>query len=193
MRLYYKGKYSGNPDELPYLEHEPGAVQFREAKDAKQMGKITTTLSIALLLPAIILCWIRAGDVFFGYGIILLYLLTIIPHELLHAMCFQGDVYLYHDLRHGMVFIVGPERMSKCRFIIKSLLPGFVLGVIHYISFLINPELRILGLLGALGIATSAGDYYNVYNALRQMPKGARAYMHKYNTFWYIPDSKRFD
>ena len=35
MRLYYKGKYSGNPDELPYLEHEPGAVQFREAKDAK--------------------------------------------------------------------------------------------------------------------------------------------------------------
>jgi len=27
MRLYYKGKYSGNPDELPYLEHEPGAVQ----------------------------------------------------------------------------------------------------------------------------------------------------------------------
>ena len=135
----------------------------------------------------------RLGDVFFGYGIILLYLLTIIPHELLHAMCFQGDVYLYHDLRHGMVFIVGPERMSKCRFIIKSLLPGFVLGVIPYISFLINPELRTLGLLGTLGIASSAGDYYNVYNALGQMPKGARAYMHKYNTFWYIPDSKRFD
>ena len=43
MRLYYKGKYSGNPDELPYLEHEPGAVQFREAQDAKQMGKVTTT------------------------------------------------------------------------------------------------------------------------------------------------------
>ena len=57
----------------------------------------------------------------------------------------------------------------------------------------LNPELRILGLLGALGIASSAGDYYNVYNALRQMPKGTRAYMHKYNTFWYIPDSKRFD
>ena len=35
-----------------------------------------------------------------------------------------------------LVFIVGPERMSKCRFIIKSLLPGFVLGVIPYISFL---------------------------------------------------------
>ena len=51
-------KYSGNPDELPYLEHEPGAVQFREAKDARQLGKITTTLGIATSAGAYPVSWL---------------------------------------------------------------------------------------------------------------------------------------
>lgn len=33
MKLHYAGKYSGNPDDLPYLEHESGAVQFKEARN----------------------------------------------------------------------------------------------------------------------------------------------------------------
>ena len=35
MKLHYAGKYSGNPDDIPHLGHEPGAVQFKEAADAK--------------------------------------------------------------------------------------------------------------------------------------------------------------
>ena len=186
MRLHYKGKYSGNPDELPYLEHEPGAVQFREAKDAKQMGKITTTLSISLLLPAIILCWIRAGDVFFGYGIILLYLLTIIPHELLHAMCFQGDVYLYHDFAQGLMFVVGTEDMSKRHFIFMCLCPNIVLGMIPYLTFLLFPHLVGLGLFGIICIGMGFGDWINVYNAIKQMPNNAKTYLCGMHSYWYL-------
>ena len=32
MKFHYAGKYSGNPDGIPCLEHEPGAVQFTDAK-----------------------------------------------------------------------------------------------------------------------------------------------------------------
>ncbi|WP_255345318.1 hypothetical protein [Butyrivibrio sp. WCD3002] len=42
MKFHYAGKYSGNPDELPYLEHEPGAVPFKEVEDAKALGRLTT-------------------------------------------------------------------------------------------------------------------------------------------------------
>ena len=187
MKLHYAGKYSGNPDDLPYLEHEPGAVEFKEVKDAKKFGRTIAMLSIIIAIVLIIVSWIRAKDIFFSYGSIFLYILTIIPHELLHAICFKDDVYLYHDLKNGMLFVTGPERMSKGRWIFKCLLPSIVLGFIPYIIFLINPKLQILGTLGALGIATAAGDFYNVYNSLTQMPKGAWAYMHKYSNYWYMP------
>lgn len=29
MKFHYAGKYSGNPDDIPCLDHEPGAVQFK--------------------------------------------------------------------------------------------------------------------------------------------------------------------
>ena len=35
MRFHFMGKNSGNPDDLPYIEHEPGAVAFKEAQDSK--------------------------------------------------------------------------------------------------------------------------------------------------------------
>ena len=188
MKLHYAGKYSGNPDDLPYLEHEPGAVMFKEVGDANKFSNIVTTLSIVIMAVGFIICWIRAKDIFFSYGSILLYVLTIIPHELLHAICFKGDVYLYQDLAHGMFFIVGPERMSKARSIFKSLLPSIVLGFIPFIIFMINPNLQILGTLGVMGIASAAGDFYNAYNTFTQVPKGGWVYMHKYDTYWYMPE-----
>ena len=39
MRLHYAGKYSGNPDDLPHREHEPGAVKFKEVSDVKALVK----------------------------------------------------------------------------------------------------------------------------------------------------------
>ena len=57
-----------------------------------------------------------------------------------------------------------------------------------YCIFLINPKFQTLGTLGALGIGTAAGDFYNVYKSLTQMPKGSWAYYHKYDRYWYMPE-----
>lgn len=43
--------------------------------------------------------------------------LTLIPHEILHAICYKKDVYMYNDFAHGLMFVVGTEDMSKSRFI----------------------------------------------------------------------------
>ncbi len=83
MKLHYAGKYLGNPNDLPYLEHEPGAVPFKEARDLKQLSKI--------------------------------------------------------------MFVI------------------------------------------ALVIGSAAGDFYNVFNALTQVPKNAFVYNHKESTYWFIP------
>ena len=86
------------------------------------------------------------------------------------------------------IFVVGTETMSKSRFIIMSLLPNLIFGFIPYIIAMIIPSASILGAFGAVSICMGVGDYYNAIHALVQMPKGSRTYLHKFNSFWYIPE-----
>ena len=95
---------------------------------------------------------------------------------------------MYTNLRHGMLFVVGPEKMSKGRFIFMSLLPNIVFGFIPFILFLIWPQLGVLVSLGAVSIPMGGGDYINVFNALTQMPKGAKTYLCRFNSYWYMPE-----
>ena len=117
----------------------------------------------------------------------LLSLVALFPHELLHAVCFREDVYLYTNLKQGMLFVVGPEDMSRARFVFMSLLPNLVFGFLPYVLGMLFPQCVFLLAFGALNIGSGAGDYYNVFNALTQMPKGARTYLHGFHSYWYIP------
>lgn len=189
MKFHYKGKFSGDPDDLPYLEHEPGAVPFDEPQDPKKLGLIANGIALVIAIAALVILFIRGGLTAFNPIGCILMLLTLFPHELLHAVCFRDDVYMYTNLKHGMLFVVGPERMSKGRFVFMSLLPNIVFGFIPFAIYLIWPEHTILGTMGALSISAGAGDFLNVFNALTQMPKGAKTYLHKFNSFWYMPEN----
>ena len=187
MKFHYAGKYSGNPEDLPHHEPVPGAVQITGAKDAKDLGKKANAISVILIFVLFLVIIVRAENFDFKFLVLILYLLSLLPHELLHAVCYNSDVYLYTDLKHGMIFVTGPGNWTKSGFILKCLLPGIVLGFIPFIIFLIEPSLLILGEFGALGIAGAAGDFYNARNAMKQMPKGSRAYNDRDKTFWYVP------
>lgn len=191
MKLIYKGKYNGDPASLPCRAHKPNAVQFKEFDNMKQFAVILNVLSILLLLPLLFGLYLRLNtrdfDAFRLCIGALLSLAILFPHEFLHAVCFKHEVYLYTNLKQGMLFVTGPETMSKGRFIFMSMLPNLVFGFLPYILFLLFPKLTFLGALGAFSISAGAGDYYNVFNALRQMPKGARTYMHGMHSYWYMP------
>lgn len=203
MKLIYKGKYDNNPDSLPCKEHKPGAVKFKEFETSMQMGIFANVLGIGIMLVLAIFMGARVAGlnhILRGFKVIfvdhiiaadlgmLASMVTLFPHELLHAICFRDEVHLYTNWSQGMLFVVGPENMSKARFVFMSLLPNLVFGFIPYIIFMIFPNLVFFGTLGTLAIGTGAGDYYNVFNALTQMPKGARTYLYKFNSYWYIPE-----
>ena len=160
MKFHYAGKYSGNPDDLPCLEHVPGAIPFKEAEDSKTLGRIASIIAIILFILAYAVVYMRSGSIYFGFPALILFIISMVPHEFIHALCFKEDVYMYQNLKHGMLFVVGPERMSKGRFILMSLMP-------------------------------SAGDFYNVYHAVTQMPKGSWTYLHKFNSYWYMPENRQ--
>lgn len=192
MKLHYKGKYDLNPESLPHREHKPGATPFKEAESTKQMGIICNILCIIIMIvigvPAFFRCKEYIFDSLFQIWLgILTSLLILFPHEILHAVCFKEDVYLYTDFKQGMMFVVGPETMSKGRFIFMSLLPNLVFGIIPYIVGMIFPKAVFLLALGIMATGIGAGDYYNAFNAITQMPKKSRTYMYQFNSYWYIP------
>ncbi|MBQ4563261.1 MAG: DUF3267 domain-containing protein [Lachnospiraceae bacterium] len=192
MRLHYQGKYNMDPASLPYKEHMPGAVKFKEAEDSKKMALIAnglaTVILIILAIPALLRNWNQLGESNLPMMLgMVASLLTAIPHEFFHAICFKEDAYIYTNLAQGMLFVVGPETMSKGRFIFMSLLPNVIFGLIPYLIGMIFPNQTFFLWLGVMCLGMGAGDYYNVFNAMTQMPKGARTYLYQFNSYWYMP------
>ena len=190
MKLHYKGKYDKNPESIPSKPHKPNCVKFKEPENSKKLALIVNLIAIPIMLifyiPVLIVDLKGSGT--HTILALVLYLVGLFPHEILHALCFKEDVYLFTNFKHGMLFVAGPEDMSKSRFIFMSLLPNIVLGVIPYVIFVIHPTWTTLGALGALNLTAGSGDYLNVFNAITQMPKGARTYLHQFNSYWFIPE-----
>ena len=199
MRLHNAGKYNGDENSLPKREHPEGYVPFKEPEDMKKFARYMNLLAFGILIITIGLFYFRLirwqlsnGEAisFYGNAFIggfVLYLVTLIPHEILHALWFKGDVNYYHNLKQGMLFVVGTEDMPKWRFVVMSMCPNVVFGFIPYILFMIWPELTALGFWGAMAIASGAGDFTNVYNCLTQVPKGGITYLSGMHSYWYMP------
>lgn len=191
MKLHFKKEYDGNPESLPGRSHMPGAVKFKEWENTTQMSIFANLVSIGIIaVLAGVMIW-RSGGFHFSYLGCICSLLVLFPHEMLHAVCFKEDVYLYTCWKRGMLFVVGTETMSKGRFVFLSLLPNLVFGVLPFLIFLVWPEQIFFGTLGLLSLSMGSGDYYNVFNALTQMPKGARTYLNQFSSYWYMPQEEK--
>lgn len=193
MKLHYRGKYNLDPATLPTCKHQPNAVKFKEVDSTKELAVIGNGIAIALMIILAIPVYLKYKGLLFDYfGEMMvgamLSLLTMFPHELLHALCFKEDVYLYTDFKQGFLFVAGCETMSKQRFIFMSLLPNIVFGFLPYMISFLGIQYLTLAVLGVIAIGMGAGDYYNVFNALIQMPKGARTYLYQMNSYWYKPE-----
>ena len=198
MKLTFKKEFSGDESTLPQRT-VPGAVQFREAESMKKLAIVANILAVIIMVVTMVPVFpvfvhyarTHGFESFSGTPYLLLFFifLVIIPlHELLHAVCFKGDVEFYTALKKGLCFVVGTETMTKGRFIFMSLLPNLVFGFLPYLLYLIFfPGQLWLGLLAAICIGSGAGDYINIWHALTQMPKGSLTYMSGMHSYWYLP------
>ena len=135
MIFHYAGKYNGDENSLPYKEHHPNAIPFKEPKDMKKYSLIAN-LGCVLIMIVLVIPFLLMGIKYIPNSKIQMVAggicggLSMFPHELLHAVCFKKDVYMYNDLIHGLMFVVGTEDMSKARFIFMCLCPNLILGII---------------------------------------------------------------
>ena len=192
MKLHYGGIYKTEEDLKSAREHPEGAVAFREPGQSV-FAIIANAGCLILAAGLLAVVWFLARPEPIGFfrsfviaGIVSV--LVIVPHEFLHALCFKEDVYMYFAPSKLMAFVHGTEDMSKGRFVFLSLLPNLVFGVIPFLVFLIDRDLYAAGVIGAVCLSMGFGDYINVFNALTQMPKGAKTYMYGFHSYWYKPD-----
>lgn len=187
MRLHYKGKFSGDPADLPPAEHIEESVQFIEPESIEELGKKANILALIITIPLIILVMVLKDSSGIWYYIGLFApLLTLFPHEIIHALCFKEDVYMYTALSKGMLFVYGTELMTKTRFIVMSIMPTFIFGIIPLLIFFFTEGAvqSFFGAFGAISMGMGAGDFINIKNAATQVPPGGKVYMDGFHTFW---------
>lgn len=194
MKLIYKGKYTGKVEEFESAKKVKNAIKYKEVETLEDMVKILTIPANILQILLIIITLLIIGFDNFDKKIIIflcsfvLSVLLMIPHELLHAICYKEKVYMYTNLKQMMLFIIGEDHLSKWKFVFMSLLPNLLFGFIPYVLFLINNDLLFLGFLGMVSITYGMGDYYNIWNTIRQVPKNGLVFAKGHNSYWYVPE-----
>ena len=183
-----------DPDSLPSKPHRPGAKRFREFEDLQTLSKHISLWALILLAVLVVIYGLRVGFLLLMEGSLqivagcIVSVLVYLPHEYLHALCFREDCYIYTALSKGVLFVFGAEDMTKRRFVFMSLLPNLLFGLIPFVIGMVRPELTFFGVLGVLSIPAGMGDYYNVWNALTQVPRGGLIYMYGFGSYWYMPE-----
>jgi len=194
MKLIYKGKYNGEIEEFESSKNIVNAIKYKEADTVEEMAKIITLPANIIQLVLLLIVFLIVGFDNFDNTLLLLILsffvslLTMIPHELLHGICYKNNVYLYANLKQLMLFVVGEDHMSKWKFIFMCMLPNIVFGFIPFILFLINTKLVFLGMLCAMCISYGMGDYYNVWNTIMQVPSNGMVFSKGHNSYWYVDE-----
>ena len=203
MKLVYKGVLKSE-DQLPLGQLPENAVMFKEPTSMDALAgallKPVVALSVLVILFYIaISLWRHWDSPLEMWGLfslpsllgLALFIPAMIVHEFLHAIWFgkRHVVELYVSLNFFMVVCVEP--ISKARFIWLSLFPNIVLGWLPLVAWAFMPFHPVfsnaLFVFAMLATVCGVGDYYNVYNAAKQMPKGSMQQLSGMNSYWFMP------
>ena len=190
MKFHYGGLYRTEADFKSEEKHVEGEVPFKEPGHAKFAIIANAGCFLLFIILCVIIYHMQGIDPMnfwkrLGPGA-LIAMITLLPHEFIHATCFKEDVYLYINLAKCLLFVHGTESMTKKRFIIMSLLPNIIFGLIPFCIFLLNRNLYLIGVASSYCLAMGFGDYINVFNALTQMPKNAKTFLSGFHSYWYV-------
>lgn len=206
FQIYYMGKYK---DESQLTKGQPYPYQATQFKESENINKIFLQglllgLPLFLIMVFIVIYRLFTMDYvqdwnFHWFAIIVSIFLMyplIIVHEIIHALVFpinaRKEIWNYLD--QGTMFVYCEEKLSRLRFIAMCLAPVIVLGILpfllwYFIAPILTLEFSVCWLLMSFSMTISAvGDFVNVFNTIRQVPKGAKIFNYGFHSFWIQED-----
>jgi len=124
------------------------------------------------------------------------WVISIFLHEIIHALCLyeSDDVQIYIVPDMLSVIALGSSPISKGYYIFMLLLPNILLGFLPLLLWFTlafwNIQSDTLLVFSSLAILSGCGDYYNAYNAIKQMPKGSMYINSGADSYWYVQKPK---
>ncbi len=201
LKLIWKGKFNGVED-LPIDELPENAVRFEEPESAEELAKETRRFLIPVVIFLLIVIFLRiktngffgVSDVLNIFGVILIPF-SILPHEYLHAIFFPKDaeVEMWYSIKQRLALVTSTTAITKKRFIFLSLFPNIVFGFLPLIIWIFIPSYLsfisgILFTFGFISLIMGVGDFMNIYNTIRQVPKGAMTQISGLNSYWFFKE-----
>ena len=201
LKLIWKGKFNGVED-LPIGELPKNAVRFEEPESAEELAKETRRFLIPVVIFLIIVIFLRikingffgVSDVINIFGIILIPF-SILPHEYLHAIFFPKDaeVEMWYSIKQRLALVTSTTAITKKRFIFLSLFPNIVFGFLPLIIWIFIPSYMsfisgILFTFGFISLIMGVGDFMNIFNTIKQVPKGAMTQISGFNSYWFFKE-----
>lgn len=201
LKLIWKGKFNGVED-LPIGELPKNAVRFEEPESAEELAKETRRFLIPVVIFLLIVIFLRikingffgVSDVINIFGIILIPF-SILPHEYLHAIFFPKDaeVEMWYSIKQILALVTSTTAITKKRFIFLSLFPNIVFGFLPLIIWIFIPSYMsfisgILFTFGFISLIMGVGDFMNIYNTIKQVPKGAMTQISGFNSYWFFKE-----
>ncbi|EHK2441555.1 DUF3267 domain-containing protein [Clostridium perfringens] len=201
MKLIWKGKFNGVED-LPIGELPKNAVRFEEPESAEELAKETRRFLIPVVIFLLIVIFLRikingffgVSDVINIFGIILIPF-SILPHEYLHSIFFPKDaeVEMWYSIKQRLALVTSTTAITKKRFIFLSLFPNIVFGFLPLIIWIFIPSYMsfisgILFTFGFISLIMGVGDFMNIYNTIKQVPKGAMTQISGFNSYWFFKE-----
>ena len=202
----YKHKLTNNLNNLEDANLPDDAVMFKESNNVETF--VPKILIVAIIVTIIFVSVSKVisdihgvpyrGANYFTWGILLLWVFQAILHEYTHAIFYgkKSNAKIYISLNKGVLACHSTKPLRKNRFILMSIAPTLFFAIIPYICwaiFFVN-----VGEIGnkvlsycAFPFIFGSGDYTNVINAFRQVPKGAVIVNSGFHSYWFYPNSNK--
>lgn len=199
FNIKFKGIYKNEEQLIKNSKLPKNAIQFEEENSESEAFKkgLIFAIPIIIIMIAVFIIISKLRNVEFKYSIIHLIITSFIPilalyiHEIIHALTFpfKYEKEIYSNPKQMSLFVYCDKTVSKVRFIMICLMPTIILAFLPYIISLIITKINIylsidLLIISVVMTLSAVGDFTNVYNTLRQVPKKVLIFNYGYHSFW---------
>lgn len=180
-----------------------GSIQFKEGTSLNEVFLKSFIIMLPIILLMIVISLKRCSqlnrEISIDISFLIVFIMTCIMcriliyvHEIIHAIFYSryAEKTIWKNLKQGVFFLYCNESVSKIRFIIINIAPSIILGIIPFIIWIflipfINIKVGLSWLLISWYMTIfSMGDYFNIYNAIKQVPKEGIIFNYGMHSYW---------
>ena len=211
LNFKVKGKFASEDELIGDKKLSENAIQFREGDSVQDVFIKGFLIGLPFFIIMEMLMYLRLRDIdyklqmniqtimVFVVMLVVLYALIYV-HEVIHGIFYpmNAEKTIWKYPEQGAFFIYCDEPISKIRFIILCAAPSIILGIVPYIIWLVYavsvpmPYTLAIGLSTLIMTVMSMGDFANIYNAIRQVPKNAKVFNYGLHSYWIKEDRTKW-